>query len=166
MSPTAGSNCIFSSSSPRSANGMPIPNSELRTPKLAHVWFGSILGEDGKPFKTRSGETVKLADLLDEAEERAFKIVSEKSPDLPEPAAPGNRPGRRPGRGEIRRPAAEPPERLRFQLGQDARAAGQHRAVSAIRLCADQKHFQESGGNIQCLNSSKPIRTPRRAWEN
>ena len=53
-------------------------------PKLAHVWFGSILGEDGKPFKTRSGETVKLADLLDEAEERAFKIVSEKNPDLPE----------------------------------------------------------------------------------
>ena len=42
------------------------------------------MGEDGKPFKTRSGETVKLADLLDEAEERAFKIVSEKNPDLPE----------------------------------------------------------------------------------
>ena len=63
-------------------------SSELRTPnselKLAHVWFGSILGEDGKPFKTRSGETVKLADLLDEAEERALKIVSGKNPDLPE----------------------------------------------------------------------------------
>ena len=53
---------------------------------LAHVWFGKILGEDGKPFKTRSGETVKLADLLNEAEERAFKIVSEKNPDLPEPS--------------------------------------------------------------------------------
>jgi arginyl-tRNA synthetase len=53
--------------------------------KLAHVWFGSILGEDGKPFKTRSGETVKLADLLDEAEERAFAVVSKKNPDLPEP---------------------------------------------------------------------------------
>jgi arginyl-tRNA synthetase len=49
------------------------------TVKLAHVWFGAILGEDGKPFKTRSGDTVKLADLLDEAEERAFKIVSEKA---------------------------------------------------------------------------------------
>jgi arginyl-tRNA synthetase len=54
--------------------------------KLAHVWFGSILGEDGKPLKTRSGETVKLSELLDEAEERAFKVVSEKSPDLPEGA--------------------------------------------------------------------------------
>jgi arginyl-tRNA synthetase len=52
--------------------------------KLAHVWFGSILGEDGKPFKTRSGETIRLAELLDEAEERAFKLVSEKSPDLPD----------------------------------------------------------------------------------
>jgi arginyl-tRNA synthetase len=52
--------------------------------KLAHVWFGSILGDDGKPFKTRSGETIKLADLLDEAEERALKVVSEKSPELPE----------------------------------------------------------------------------------
>ena len=60
----------------------PTPHSAL--PKLAHVWFGSILGEDGKPFKTRSGETVKLADLLNEAEERAFKIVSAKNPDLPE----------------------------------------------------------------------------------
>ncbi len=54
------------------------------TTKLAHVWFGSILGEDGKPFKTRSGETVKLAGLLDEAQERAFKIVCEKSAALPE----------------------------------------------------------------------------------
>src|SRR5207244_5161212 len=51
--------------------------------KLAHVWFGSILGEDGKPFKTRSGETIRLSDLLDEAEERAFKLVTKKSPDLP-----------------------------------------------------------------------------------
>jgi arginyl-tRNA synthetase len=52
--------------------------------RLAHVWFGSILGEDGKPFKTRSGQTVRLAELLDEAEERAFKVVSEKNPELPE----------------------------------------------------------------------------------
>jgi len=52
--------------------------------KLVHVGFGKILGEDGKPFKTRSGETVKLAELLDEAEERALKVVTEKNPDLPE----------------------------------------------------------------------------------
>lgn len=47
--------------------------------------FGAMLGEDGRPFKTRSGDTVKLKDLLDEAEERAFVIVSEKNPELPEP---------------------------------------------------------------------------------
>ncbi len=58
-------------------------HSESKT-KLAHVWFGSILGEDGKPFKTRSGETVKLSDLLDEAEMRALAIVDAKSPELPE----------------------------------------------------------------------------------
>ena len=52
--------------------------------KLVHVGFGKILGEDGKPFKTRSGDTVKLSELLAEAEERALKIVSEKSPELPE----------------------------------------------------------------------------------
>ncbi len=52
--------------------------------RLAHVWFGSILGDDGKPFKTRSGETIKLSGLLDEAQERALKIMTEKNPDLPE----------------------------------------------------------------------------------
>ena len=57
---------------------------ESASAKMEHVWFGSILGPDGKPFKTRSGETVRLADLLDEAEERALAVVSEKNPDLPE----------------------------------------------------------------------------------
>ncbi len=52
--------------------------------RLAHVWFGSILGEDSRPFRTRSGDTIKLTDLLDEAEERALKVVTEKNPDLPE----------------------------------------------------------------------------------
>lgn len=54
--------------------------------RLSHVWFGSILGPDGKPFKTRAGDTVKLSDLLDEAEDRALKAVLEKNPDLPEDA--------------------------------------------------------------------------------
>jgi arginyl-tRNA synthetase len=50
--------------------------------EAVHVGFGKILGDDGKPFKTRSGDTVKLGELLDEAEARAFKIVSEKSSEL------------------------------------------------------------------------------------
>ncbi|MGR2678952.1 arginine--tRNA ligase [Chromobacterium haemolyticum] len=52
--------------------------------KLEHVGFGVMMGDDGKPFKTRSGGTVKLIELLQEAEERAFALVSEKNPDLPE----------------------------------------------------------------------------------
>jgi len=50
---------------------------------LRHIGFGKILGDDGKPFKTRSGDTVRLADLLDEAVDRARKLVDEKRPDLP-----------------------------------------------------------------------------------
>lgn len=51
---------------------------------LEHAAFGSVLGEDGKIFRTRAGGTVKLADLLDEAETRAFDLVTAKTPDLPE----------------------------------------------------------------------------------
>jgi arginyl-tRNA synthetase len=57
---------------------------EAKKVKLIHVGFGKILGDDGKPFKTRSGDTVKLGELLDEAETRALKIVSEKNSDLSE----------------------------------------------------------------------------------
>ena len=53
------------------------------TPDLRHVYFGSILGEDGKPLKTRSGQNVKLGELLDEAEERALAVVTAKNPELP-----------------------------------------------------------------------------------
>lgn len=46
---------------------------------LEHHMFGMMLGKDGKPFKTRSGGTVKLSDLLDEAVERAGKLIAEKT---------------------------------------------------------------------------------------
>ena len=49
---------------------------------LEHVWFGTILGADSKPIKTREGQPIKLAALLDEAEERARAIVQEKNPSL------------------------------------------------------------------------------------
>jgi arginyl-tRNA synthetase len=52
--------------------------------RFHHVWFGSILGEDGKPLKTRDGDNVSLAAVLDEAEARAARIVAEKRPDLGE----------------------------------------------------------------------------------
>jgi arginyl-tRNA synthetase len=52
--------------------------------KFEHVWFGTILGPDKKPFKSREGENVKFRALLDEAEERAGKIILEKRPELGE----------------------------------------------------------------------------------
>jgi arginyl-tRNA synthetase len=55
-----------------------------RLPEFQHVTHGSILGEDGKAIKTRSGDPIRLQALLDEAAERAFKVVTEKNPDLPE----------------------------------------------------------------------------------
>ncbi|KIE18716.1 arginyl-tRNA synthetase [Vibrio sinaloensis] len=49
---------------------------------LEHHAFGMMLGKDGRPFKTRAGGTVRLADLLDEAEERAIKLIESKNADL------------------------------------------------------------------------------------
>lgn len=51
---------------------------------LEHMPFGTMMGEDGTPFKTRTGGTVKLIDLLDEAQERAFALVTKKNPDFDE----------------------------------------------------------------------------------
>ncbi|WP_240135471.1 arginine--tRNA ligase [Streptomyces sp. MUM 178J] len=56
-------------------------NGDVKAVQLA---FGTVLGKDGKPFKTREGETVRLVDLLDEAVERASAVVREKAQDLTE----------------------------------------------------------------------------------
>jgi arginyl-tRNA synthetase len=55
------------------------------TTDLRHIAFGSILGEDRKMMKTRSGENVELGGLLGEAIERALAVVAEKNPDLSAP---------------------------------------------------------------------------------
>lgn len=52
--------------------------------KLIHIGFGTILGADGKAIKTRSGESIKLKELVAEALERAYRIVAEKNPSLAE----------------------------------------------------------------------------------
>jgi arginyl-tRNA synthetase len=90
--------------------------------KLAHVWFGSVLGQDGTPFKTRAGGTVRLEDLLDEA---------------------GNRPRGGPGGDQIRGPGAKPAERLYLQLGQDAGLARQHRPLHSLRLHPHSQHLSQ-----------------------
>lgn len=52
---------------------------------VEHVAFGTVLGEDGRPFKTRSGDTVALASLLDAAETAAARLLDERRSDLPQP---------------------------------------------------------------------------------
>lgn len=52
--------------------------------QMEHMGFGTMNGADGRPFKTRDGGTVKLVDLLDEAEERAYVLVKEKNPEVAE----------------------------------------------------------------------------------
>jgi arginyl-tRNA synthetase len=59
-----------------SAKNIPLPH-------LQHVWFGTVLGENGRALKTRSGESIKLKQLIDEGVARALTIVAEKNPDLP-----------------------------------------------------------------------------------
>lgn len=49
---------------------------------LEHHMFGMMLGKDGRPFKTRSGGTIRLTDLLDEAQERARNLILEKNPEM------------------------------------------------------------------------------------
>ncbi len=61
------------------AAGLAPPNHSLE-----HIAYGTIMGADGRPYKTRSGDSVKLADLLDEAVARAWEFVSQKNPDLAE----------------------------------------------------------------------------------
>lgn len=54
----------------------------LQNVSLEHHAFGTMMGKDGRPFKTRSGGTVKLADLLQEAQQRAQQLVQSKNPQL------------------------------------------------------------------------------------
>jgi arginyl-tRNA synthetase len=55
------------------------------TVRAEHVAFGTVLGEDGKPFKTRSGQSVSLSSLLDQAEAKAAALLDERGSDLAEP---------------------------------------------------------------------------------
>ena len=71
--------------------------------KAEFIGFGTMMGKDGKPFKTRSGDTVKLVDLLTEAVERASALVKEKKSRIRRRRSSENRQNRRHRRGQIRR---------------------------------------------------------------
>jgi arginyl-tRNA synthetase len=53
-------------------------------PRLRHLDFGTVLGENGKPLKTKSGDNIRLKELLAEASERSYQLVTAKNPELPE----------------------------------------------------------------------------------
>ncbi len=53
-------------------------------PRLRHLDFGTVLGENGKPLKTKSGDNIRLKELLAEACERSYQLVTAKNPELPE----------------------------------------------------------------------------------
>ena len=120
--------------------------------ELQHVSFGTVLGDDGRPFKTRSGDTVGLEGLLDEAVRRALEIVAagdDAKPDGPELSAATAAASRRDGghcRLEIRRPLAKPHQQLRLQLRQDAGHERQHGHVHAVCLRPGAEHFCQGGG--------------------
>lgn len=101
---------------------------------LEHHMFGMMLGKDGKPFKTRAGGTVKLADLLDEALERARRLVAEKNPDMPADELEKAGKCGRYRRGEIRGSVQKPYHGLYLRLGQHAGVRRQYRAVHAVCL--------------------------------
>ncbi|MCC7519053.1 MAG: arginine--tRNA ligase [Verrucomicrobiae bacterium] len=65
-----------------------LPSLDARPPALRHIVFGTILGADKKPIKTRTGNPIKLTDLLDEAESRALGMIEERNPELTPSARP------------------------------------------------------------------------------
>ena len=104
-----------------------------RTSTFEHASFGSVLGDNGKPLATRSGENVKLAELLDEAVERALPVVESHSAELPEDEK--REIARLVGIGAVKYAdlSEGPHERLRFQLRRDARLQRQHRGLPHVR---------------------------------
>ena len=81
---------------------------------LEHVAFGTILGPDRRPFKTREGDVVGLESLLDEAIAEARKVVDENSPELDPEERAARRRSRRARGHQVRRPVPEPDQRLRL----------------------------------------------------
>ncbi len=114
------------------------------TTEMTHIAFGSILGPDGKMFKTRSGETVGLLEVIDEAIERARAAADEKEQGFSDRREGRDRPHHRLRLREIRRTQPEPPHRLQIQLGQNAEPARQHRALPAQRLRPHAQHLPQA----------------------
>ena len=119
-----------------------------RDVELQHIAFGTVLGDDGRPFKTRTGTSVGLAGLLDEAVERALRDrLAERRRPAGAAALRGGAPqgGRadRHRRDQVRRPRPQPHQRLRLQLRQDAGHDRQHGHVHAVQLRPRAQHLRQ-----------------------
>ncbi len=112
--------------------------------RAEHVAFGAVLGTDGKMFKTRAGQSVRLVDLLDEAVERARVVVSEKNPELD--AETRDEVARMVGIGAVKYAdlSSDSREGLRLRLRPHAVLRREHRAVSAIRARPHPSIFRRS----------------------
>ncbi|MGX1118900.1 arginyl-tRNA synthetase [Streptomyces ambofaciens] len=105
-----------------------------------NMGYGTVLGADGKPFKTRAGETVRLEDLLDEAVQRAAEVVREKARDLTEDEIQERAAQVGIGGREVRGPVDVAEPRLQVRPGPDGLAQRRHLRVPPVRLRPDPVH--------------------------
>ena len=117
-----------------------------------HAVIGLVSGADRKRIRTRSGDQVKLITLIDEAVERAERVIADRYDD-PRPAPRDRRGGRHRGT-QVRGPVGGPGLRVRVRLRPDARAHRQHRPVSAVRHHPGQVHLPQGrarpGPGLRC----------------
>ncbi len=120
-----------------------IARREGYTTDLRHIIFGSVLGEDRKLMKTRSGENVPLRELLEEACKRARRVVDEKNPDLSD--GEKSEIAEKIGIGAVKYAdlSQYPNDGLHFFMGQDAFAAREHRAVFTKRVRPDSLNLSQ-----------------------
>ena len=112
--------------------------------RCEHVTFGNVLGPDRKMFKSRSGETVKLASLLGEAVERADEALKERNTDLDDMARTAAGGADRARGDQVRRPLDRPTSRLHLRPRSHDRLRGRHRPVPAVRARATSLHLSSS----------------------
>ncbi len=124
--------------------------------QAVHVSFGSVLGPDGRPFKARTGDTVRLISLLDEAVERAKATVEEKNPRL-DPASLALRLNRSRHRcRQVRGPVHRPHPRLHFRPGSDGVPPGQHRRLPSVRVRPRPVHPAQSPDRTALGHQRRP----------
>ncbi len=132
--------------------------------RAEHVAFGSVLGPDKKMFKARSGDTVKLAALLAEAEERALAVVEAKSPNLDAATKRENARAiiRHSARSNMPDLLERPHQGLRLRLkGKHARERRQHWPLHDVRGRAQSLHRSEEPR----WWASATTRAPSPSWE-